>query len=171
MIRPIRRLLLTIAFLAGAVPLFAQEVLNELQFNPVVMEKAHQPALFKAAGLDTIPVGLPFFDDFSSNSTFPSYDRWIDRTTFVTDTHQPRARRLEPGQFVKAVLRRRSGFGLNDCPQFCQLTVERQAAHVGAADGYADFCRVHFRSLLVVDLIFSIRHSGRDPESSHHQHR
>ncbi len=85
MIRPIRRLLLTIAFLAGAVPLFAQEVLNELQFNPVVMEKAHQPALFKAAGLDTIPVGLPFFDDFSSNSTFPSYDRWIDRTTFVNN--------------------------------------------------------------------------------------
>ena len=45
---------------------FSQEILTGLQYNPMVMARAmeHNPKDYLKAGLDTIPVTLPFFDDF-----------------------------------------------------------------------------------------------------------
>ena len=59
---------------------FSQEIVTGLQYNPVVIEKAREMRLQKShpSGVDTIPVGLPFFDDFSSEGVFPSFLRWID---------------------------------------------------------------------------------------------
>jgi len=70
-------------FLSGF-PAFSQEILSGLQFNPVVQNKAEALHKLKSSptGTDTIPVMLPFFDDFSSNGVFPSTQRWIDRFAF-----------------------------------------------------------------------------------------
>ncbi|MEI6899511.1 MAG: hypothetical protein WCL00_06515, partial [Bacteroidota bacterium] len=63
----------------------AQEVLTGMQFNPVVekgfreLEKNKSP--FSIA--DTIPINLPFFDDFSKSQVFPSSDKWSDRYGFI----------------------------------------------------------------------------------------
>jgi hypothetical protein len=66
---------------------FSQEILTGLQFNPVVMEQALEMNLAKSPGngLDTIPMTIPFFDDFSANSVFPSKQRWIDNFAFEND--------------------------------------------------------------------------------------
>ncbi len=63
----------------------AQEVLTGLQTNPVVMERVRELSGMKPAdaGKDTIPMSLPFFDDFSGGEVFPSPERWIDRYAFV----------------------------------------------------------------------------------------
>ena len=70
-------------FLAGY-PAISQEILTGLQFNPVVQNKAEEYKKLKSSltGTDTIPVMLPFFDDFSANRVFPSTQRWIDRFAF-----------------------------------------------------------------------------------------
>lgn len=62
---------------------FTQELLTGLQVNPAV-----KAAFLKTSKLripevaDTTPVNMPFFDDFSASSVFPSTDRWIDRYTY-----------------------------------------------------------------------------------------
>ena len=61
----------------------SQEILTGLQMNPVVRIKAMEAdyrMLYR--GLDTLPVNMPFFDDFSASVGFPSSARWIDRYTF-----------------------------------------------------------------------------------------
>ncbi|MDP1623676.1 MAG: T9SS type A sorting domain-containing protein [Bacteroidales bacterium] len=66
---------------------FTQEALTGLQFNPMVKAKAGdlKRMSYLATGLDTIPVTIPFFDDFSSNGVFPSSKRWIDHFAFEND--------------------------------------------------------------------------------------
>ena len=56
-----------------------------LEFNPVVEAKFNEfvnqdrPAY----ATDTIPMLLPFYDDFTENTIFPSPLRWIDKYAFV----------------------------------------------------------------------------------------
>jgi len=66
---------------------FTQEILTGLQFNPMVRAKAMETSQmqYRDAGTDTIPVTIPFFDDFSANNVFPSSNRWIDRYAFEND--------------------------------------------------------------------------------------
>jgi hypothetical protein len=66
---------------------FAQEILTGLQFNPAVKARVieHTRMDYLNAGLDTIPVSIPFFDDFSANDVFPSDQRWIDHFAFEND--------------------------------------------------------------------------------------
>jgi len=63
----------------------SQEILTGLQINPVVMEKAREWGTIKSpsAGLDTIPLTLPFFDDFSNGNVFPLPSNWFDRYAYV----------------------------------------------------------------------------------------
>ncbi|MEI7897546.1 MAG: T9SS type A sorting domain-containing protein [bacterium] len=65
----------------------SQEVLTGLQVNPMVREKAMEISRtdYLNGGSDTIPVTIPFFDDFSANKIFPSPDRWIDHFGFEND--------------------------------------------------------------------------------------
>lgn len=77
------RTILTLTALLLLGPLFSQEILTGLQFNPVVSEKAAAQALFLKSGQDTLPMTLPFFDDFRNAAVFPSEERWIDREAFV----------------------------------------------------------------------------------------
>ncbi len=80
-------------FLFLIIPLFtwvsglSQEVLTGLQTNPMVKAKALEISRMNLpeSGLDTLPVSLPFFDDFSANSVFPSPNLWIDRFAFEND--------------------------------------------------------------------------------------
>jgi hypothetical protein len=67
----------------------AQEYLTGMQENPVVKARMGELHRLKAASAetDTIPVGLPFFDDFSEDYIFPSADRWIDQDGFVNDDY------------------------------------------------------------------------------------
>lgn len=64
-----------------------QELVTGLQINPVVVEKAQQIRLadYLNSGEDTIPVSIPFLDDFSSSGIFPSAERWIDHYAFEND--------------------------------------------------------------------------------------
>ena len=66
---------------------FSQEIVTGLQYNPVIIDKVREMRLQKQQPSleDTIPVGLPFFDDFSSGGVFPSSLRWIDRYTYVNN--------------------------------------------------------------------------------------
>jgi len=62
---------------------FSQEILTGLQINPMVKARAMASDYVRIhSGSDTIPVSMPFFDDFSSADVFPSTERWIDRFTF-----------------------------------------------------------------------------------------
>ena len=74
-------------FLFFGVAGFAQEMLTGLQINPMVKSRALEVSLMKNSypGFDTIPMGLPFFDDFSANGVFPSKQRWIDNFAFEND--------------------------------------------------------------------------------------
>ncbi|MCK9204464.1 MAG: T9SS type A sorting domain-containing protein [Bacteroidales bacterium] len=79
-----RTLFFYMALLVAGTSAFAQEALTGLHFNPVVQEKVTEMSRLKYApgGTDTLPVNLPFFDDFSTNGVFPSALRWIDRYAF-----------------------------------------------------------------------------------------
>jgi hypothetical protein len=70
-----------------AVAGLAQEIVTGMQFNPMVKAKAMEVnrSAYQDAGTDTIPVALPFFDDFSANKVFPSSSRWIDKFAFEND--------------------------------------------------------------------------------------
>jgi hypothetical protein len=68
--------------------LSAQEIVTGLQFNPVVRAQYMKEKMLKSGnGEDTIPVMLPFYDDFSSNGVFPSSLRWIDRYGFENNDY------------------------------------------------------------------------------------
>ena len=68
---------------------FAQEYLTGQQENPVIKSAMRELSREKAlaGGFDTIPVGLPFFEDFSEDYIFPSTDRWTDRYGFVNNDY------------------------------------------------------------------------------------
>ena len=64
---------------------WAQEILTGMQTNPLVrmkyLEMQKQGRLI--SGDSTIPIQMPFFDDFSYDSVYPTTRRWIDNYTFV----------------------------------------------------------------------------------------
>ncbi|MDP4280806.1 MAG: T9SS type A sorting domain-containing protein [Bacteroidota bacterium] len=64
---------------------FSQEILTGLQFSPVIHQKWVESRMQKSISSenDTLPIRLPFYDDFSKPTVFPSTDRWIDREAFV----------------------------------------------------------------------------------------
>jgi len=80
-----RIVFISIVFLFSVAGSFAQEMLVGLEFNPVVQAKAAGQNNFKELtnGLDTIPVELPFFDDFMEATIFPRKELWIDNYAFV----------------------------------------------------------------------------------------
>lgn len=82
-----RYILIIYIFLVAGLAGFSQEILTGMQTNPMVMARCLEPnpADHLKSGLDTIPVGIPFFDDFSANNVFPSSDRWIDQYAFEND--------------------------------------------------------------------------------------
>ena len=84
-----RFFIITIIALFTGVAGFSQEILTGLQTNPMVQAKVLELARMKStgAGLDTIPVNLPFFDDFSANAVFPSNLRWIDHYAFENNQY------------------------------------------------------------------------------------
>lgn len=73
------------AFIGFHAGLSGQEILSGLEINPVVKQKFLEEERLKEnrSGLDTIPMTLPFFDDFHEPTVFPSQERWIDRYAFV----------------------------------------------------------------------------------------
>jgi len=80
-------LTLIACLIAGSVA--SQEILTGLEYNPVVQAKALEVRqnIDLKSGADTIPITLPFFDDFRAATVFPSTDRWIDRFAFVNNSY------------------------------------------------------------------------------------
>jgi hypothetical protein len=65
---------------------WSQEIVTGLQVNPVVKsgyEKKRQQRSTSAS----LPVELPFFDDFSGNSWFPSETLWSDDYVFINNNY------------------------------------------------------------------------------------
>lgn len=71
-------------FLIFSISSICQEQLTGLQFNPVIQDKLREMNSLKSQPYldDTVPVTIPFFDDFSKDVVFPSPQRWIDRYGF-----------------------------------------------------------------------------------------
>ncbi len=63
----------------------SQEIVTGLLFNRQLADVKNQPQLKGAKGNDTLL--LPFTDDFSGDSLFPSPDRWTDRQVFINNTY------------------------------------------------------------------------------------
>jgi len=82
-----RFIFIILVFLVTGIEGLSQEILTGLQINPMVRAKALEDnSMYRMnAGNDTIPVTIPFFDDFSANNVFPSADRWIDHFAFEND--------------------------------------------------------------------------------------
>ncbi len=72
----------------------AQEVITGLSHNRQLTNAGGRPILKGAAAEE--PILLPFSDDFSSDSLFPSSDRWTDIQVFVNNTFSVR----QPSQGV-----------------------------------------------------------------------
>ena len=79
-------------FLFFSVLSMAQETLFSLEFNATV-SKLHQKSLMeeKSGSYDTVTNTLPFFDDFSEITTWPSALRWADNYIFVNTDYAKEA--------------------------------------------------------------------------------
>jgi hypothetical protein len=65
------------------ISLFAQEVLNDLYQNPILVDDKHESNNHKSV---KTPLTLPFFDDFSYQSHNPTTSLWQDDNVFVNTT-------------------------------------------------------------------------------------
>jgi hypothetical protein len=66
----------------------AQEIITGLLRNPRLAEAGNKSVLKSTEGNDTLI--LPFSDDFSRDSLWPSPDKWSDRYVFVNNTFSVR---------------------------------------------------------------------------------
>lgn len=62
----------------------AQEIITGLFSNPELAEAQEKQSLKSTKGNDTLT--LPFSDDFSRDSLYPSPERWSDRFVFINNT-------------------------------------------------------------------------------------
>ncbi len=60
--------------------LFAQEILTGLEYNTRLGQS--KPAL-KASGATTLPLQLPFFEDFRQQDILPASERWSDYNVYI----------------------------------------------------------------------------------------
>ena len=69
----------------------AQEIISELQVNPVIKSELLNPPAshYKSVHEEKrgTPIVLPFFDDFSGDNLFPSSSRWVDNYAFVNSSY------------------------------------------------------------------------------------
>lgn len=72
-----------IFFLFGPLPLAGQEKLVGLEDNPAVINAFREQRIQQKRLLLQDTLKLPFFDDFSRESVFPSPERWEDKDIFV----------------------------------------------------------------------------------------
>jgi hypothetical protein len=63
----------------------AQEIITGLQKNALLSGQVNIQARYKAGAAD--PVELPFFDDFTGRSFFPSAKWWSDNYAFINNTY------------------------------------------------------------------------------------
>ncbi|MEI7595396.1 MAG: T9SS type A sorting domain-containing protein [Bacteroidota bacterium] len=78
--------LFTVAIILSATTAKSQEQLCPLGYNSTLINLKNAP--HQKSNIDiTVPIKLPFFDDFSSNSVYPSLSHWIDSSAFVNNTY------------------------------------------------------------------------------------
>lgn len=63
----------------------SQEIVTGLLFNRQLADVKNHPQLKNAKGTDTL--SLPFTDDFSLDSLYPSPERWSDKQVFINNTY------------------------------------------------------------------------------------
>lgn len=80
--RAILYLSLTFFFPAS---IFCQEVITGLQKNTMIQEDKYSRYAGKGSTSDTLT--LPFFDDFSGNSSLPDPQKWDDGYVFINNTY------------------------------------------------------------------------------------
>jgi hypothetical protein len=77
-----------ILFILSSLVASSQEVVTGLMRNLQLDQKAVIPQYKK--GTADEPLELPFIDDFSRDSLYPSADRWADRQVFINNTFSVR---------------------------------------------------------------------------------
>lgn len=67
---------------------FSQEVLSPMEINPVIKNYLSRNGMQNAyrSNAVSVPLPLPFLDDFSSTEVYPSSFRWIDNNIFINST-------------------------------------------------------------------------------------
>lgn len=74
-------------FLFSAFIAEAQEHVGHTRYNPFLAHEASKnPRTGRKTLLDTIPLSLPFFDDFTGYSVFPDSTKWVDYEAYVNNT-------------------------------------------------------------------------------------
>lgn len=70
---------------------FGQEYITGLYGNPVIRSYVktlpENTSPYKATVKEYIPLNLPFYDDFSSNSIYPDTNRWVDNEAFINSVY------------------------------------------------------------------------------------
>jgi hypothetical protein len=79
------RFIYLILLLLPGISSMSQEIISGLKINPAVRAKSIELSSIrmKSVQQDTSPVSMPFYDDFSSVSVYPSPLRWADRYAYV----------------------------------------------------------------------------------------
>jgi hypothetical protein len=66
----------------------AQEVVDPIRYNPLLLKASHHNFIAKRTVTDTFEItnNKPFFDDFSQTSYYPKDSLWLDRNVFINST-------------------------------------------------------------------------------------
>jgi hypothetical protein len=83
-----RIIILLIIFFSCNNLIIAQEVVEPLRYNPLLLKASRHNFIAKRAVTDTFEItnNKPFFDDFSQTSYFPKDSLWLDRNVFINST-------------------------------------------------------------------------------------
>ena len=74
----------TLLFFCSSYYVKAQEHLTPLKYNSVITQ--HKPNQNKINTDISIPIALPFIEDFSSNNVYPNLSHWVDSSAFINNT-------------------------------------------------------------------------------------
>src|SRR5688572_5212109 len=87
MMNKITRTAAAIFFMYSGTLMAQQELILDLGYNPVIkseiLKQSSQPASMRSQSGGTDTLFLPFYDDFSKKTVWPSAERWEDSAAFV----------------------------------------------------------------------------------------
>ena len=73
--------------LLASVAIAQEERITELKYNYVIkseiLKQAAEVASMRTSLMSADTLFLPFFDDFSANTVWPSQERWSDSSAFI----------------------------------------------------------------------------------------
>lgn len=138
---------------------FAQEVVGDFTFNPLLSLKYHQVKNFNlklSAVNDT--VALPFLDDFSKENIYPDASLWVDSNAFVNRDYP-----IAPPTLGVATL---DGVSKTGCPYDTSLIGNGSFPADTLTSKPIDLSGLPADSTVVLSFYWQAKGRGNDPEPS-----